>query len=96
MANLPSYPFKTLEFGTPLEVAPGIHWLRMPMPFPLDHINLWLFKFEYSHPLGIRAARVSTNNRISRSKGPIHNPYWVVSVRWFLTSLLYATGHKNN
>jgi glyoxylase-like metal-dependent hydrolase (beta-lactamase superfamily II) len=23
-------------------VAPGIHWLRMPLPFVLDHINLWL------------------------------------------------------
>jgi len=25
-----------------LEVAPGVHWLRMPLPFALDHINLWL------------------------------------------------------
>ena len=25
-----------------VEVAPGIHWLRMPLPFALDHINLWL------------------------------------------------------
>lgn len=25
-----------------LEVAPGIHWLRMALPFALDHINLWL------------------------------------------------------
>jgi glyoxylase-like metal-dependent hydrolase (beta-lactamase superfamily II) len=24
------------------EVAPGVHWLRMPLPFALDHINLWL------------------------------------------------------
>src|SRR5581483_7002129 len=35
-------------FGDPpapaatLEVAPGIAWLRMPLPFALDHINLWL------------------------------------------------------
>lgn len=28
--------------GHPLEVAPGIHWLRMALPFALDHINLWL------------------------------------------------------
>ena len=27
-----------------LEVAPGIHWLRMPLPFALDHINLWLIE----------------------------------------------------
>ena len=28
--------------GKSLEVARGIHWLRMPLPFALDHINLWL------------------------------------------------------
>ena len=25
-----------------IEVAPGVRWLRMPLPFALDHINLWL------------------------------------------------------
>lgn len=25
-----------------IDVAPGIRWLRMPLPFALDHINLWL------------------------------------------------------
>lgn len=29
-----------------LEVAPGIRWLRMPLPFALDHINLWLLEDE--------------------------------------------------
>jgi glyoxylase-like metal-dependent hydrolase (beta-lactamase superfamily II) len=28
--------------GETIEVAPGIQWLRMPLPFQLDHINLWL------------------------------------------------------
>jgi glyoxylase-like metal-dependent hydrolase (beta-lactamase superfamily II) len=28
--------------GEAIEVAPGIHWIRMPLPFALDHINLWL------------------------------------------------------
>jgi glyoxylase-like metal-dependent hydrolase (beta-lactamase superfamily II) len=28
--------------GTCREVAPGVRWLRMPLPFALDHINLWL------------------------------------------------------
>jgi glyoxylase-like metal-dependent hydrolase (beta-lactamase superfamily II) len=28
--------------GTLTEVALGVHWLRMPLPFALDHINLWL------------------------------------------------------
>ncbi|HUX24304.1 MAG TPA: MBL fold metallo-hydrolase, partial [Burkholderiales bacterium] len=30
--------------GTGLEVAPGLRWLRMPLPFALDHINLWLLE----------------------------------------------------
>ena len=30
--------------GETLEIAPGVHWLRMPLPFALDHINLWLLE----------------------------------------------------
>jgi glyoxylase-like metal-dependent hydrolase (beta-lactamase superfamily II) len=30
--------------GGTIEIAPGIHWLRMPLPFALDHINLWLLE----------------------------------------------------
>jgi glyoxylase-like metal-dependent hydrolase (beta-lactamase superfamily II) len=32
------------EPGTSIEVAPGVRWLRMPLPFKLDHINLWLLR----------------------------------------------------
>jgi glyoxylase-like metal-dependent hydrolase (beta-lactamase superfamily II) len=32
------------EGGTLFEVAPGIFWVRMPLPFALDHINLWLVR----------------------------------------------------
>lgn len=28
--------------GEVLEIVPGVHWLRMPLPFVLNHINLWL------------------------------------------------------
>lgn len=31
-----------IETATLKEVAPGVHWLRMPLPFALDHINLWV------------------------------------------------------
>src|SRR4030095_12976012 len=24
-----------------IEVAPGVHWIRMPLPMKLDHINVW-------------------------------------------------------
>jgi glyoxylase-like metal-dependent hydrolase (beta-lactamase superfamily II) len=30
--------------GAVHEVAPGVGWLRMPLPFALDHINLWLLQ----------------------------------------------------
>ncbi|MGH6692223.1 MAG: MBL fold metallo-hydrolase [Gammaproteobacteria bacterium] len=30
--------------ATTIEVAPGIRWLRMPLPFQLNHINLWLLE----------------------------------------------------
>lgn len=37
------YPFPEVPPpGTTIEVAPGIQWLSMPLPFKLDHINLWL------------------------------------------------------
>jgi len=32
--------------GTTIELAPGVRWLRMLLPFALDHINLWLLDDE--------------------------------------------------
>jgi glyoxylase-like metal-dependent hydrolase (beta-lactamase superfamily II) len=37
-----AYPFPNPPApGIAAEVAPGVHWLRMSLPFQLDHINLW-------------------------------------------------------
>jgi glyoxylase-like metal-dependent hydrolase (beta-lactamase superfamily II) len=49
-------PESILEFPRPTppgagetsEIAPGVHWLRMPLPFALDHINLWLLEDDIS------------------------------------------------
>ena len=30
--------------GETVPIAPGVVWLRMPLPFALDHINLWLLE----------------------------------------------------
>lgn len=39
------YPFETPPAaGTTFPVSSGVHWLRMPLPFALDHINLWLLE----------------------------------------------------
>lgn len=35
---------ETPDDGSTFEVADGVHWLRMPLPFALDHINLWLLE----------------------------------------------------
>lgn len=32
------------ETGSTVTVAPGIKWIRMGLPFALDHINLWLIR----------------------------------------------------
>jgi len=37
------YPFAAPPApGEACAVAPGVLWIRMPLPFALDHINLWL------------------------------------------------------
>ena len=32
------------EPGSTMELAEGVRWIRMPLPFALDHINLWLLR----------------------------------------------------
>jgi len=31
-------------YGETLNIAEGVHWLRMPLPMELEHINLWLLE----------------------------------------------------
>ncbi len=36
------YPYpEPPPHGQSLEVAPGVRWIRMPLPYTLNHINLW-------------------------------------------------------
>ncbi|MCX8017320.1 MAG: hypothetical protein N2690_05405, partial [Rhodocyclaceae bacterium] len=44
--NAPALPETIARgFGLQGEVAPGIGWLRLPLPFkPEDHINVWLIE----------------------------------------------------
>jgi glyoxylase-like metal-dependent hydrolase (beta-lactamase superfamily II) len=42
-----AYPFQDRPVvGQVVEIRPGVLWLRMPMPFALDHINLWAIRDE--------------------------------------------------
>ena len=45
------------EPGTLQEVAAGIFWLRMPLPFDLDHINLYLLEDNQNGQEGFRVNR---------------------------------------
>lgn len=41
------YPeFAMPNAGNLTEISDGVGWVRMPLPFALDHINLWLLKDE--------------------------------------------------
>ncbi len=46
------YPFgDTLPaLGAAMQLVPGIRWIRMALPFSLDHINLWLLRDEMEDP----------------------------------------------
>lgn len=45
--NSISYPVASPpEYGETLEIADGVHWLRMPLPMSLNHINLYLVEGE--------------------------------------------------
>ena len=48
--NAMAYPFgdTLVEPGKTMEIGPGIFWIRMPLPFALDHINLWLLRDQFN------------------------------------------------
>ena len=40
-----TYPFPDPPApGEVIEVAPGILWVRMPLPFRLNHVNIYLIE----------------------------------------------------
>ncbi|MCQ8895777.1 MBL fold metallo-hydrolase [Limnobacter humi] len=43
--------FEPPTLGQPVPVAPGILWLRLPLPFALDHINVWLIEEAHQYTL---------------------------------------------
>lgn len=40
------------EAGQTIEIAPGVLWIRMGLPFALNHINLWLIEDDYQTDQG--------------------------------------------
>jgi glyoxylase-like metal-dependent hydrolase (beta-lactamase superfamily II) len=40
-----SYPLDAVpETGAAVDILPGLKWLRLPLPFLLNHINVWLLR----------------------------------------------------
>ncbi|MES2151597.1 MAG: MBL fold metallo-hydrolase [Pseudomonadota bacterium] len=48
-------------------LAPGLRWLRMPLPFALDHINLWLLEDEREGEAGWAAVDCGVANDATRA-----------------------------
>jgi glyoxylase-like metal-dependent hydrolase (beta-lactamase superfamily II) len=42
------------DAGAVMELAPGVFWLRMGLPFALNHINLWLLRDAFDNGTGKR------------------------------------------
>lgn len=57
------YPFEGLPTtGDAFPVAPGVYWLRMPLPLALNHINLWALEDGHGWTLvdtGMQTAQIA-------------------------------------
>jgi glyoxylase-like metal-dependent hydrolase (beta-lactamase superfamily II) len=54
--------------GQTLEIAQGIYWIRMALPFALDHINLWLLKDQINGTDGWTIVDCCLDNPQARSQ----------------------------
>lgn len=71
-----SYPWPNPpEPGQTVEVAPGLLWLRLPLPYQLNHVNVYLI----AHAGGWAVVDTGLSNDLSRSswdavlRGPLRN-----------------------
>ena len=64
------YPWGTAlpATGASVEIAPGVRWLRMGLPFALDHINLWLLRDEVDGRRGWSAVDTCVDRPQSRAQ----------------------------
>jgi glyoxylase-like metal-dependent hydrolase (beta-lactamase superfamily II) len=62
------YPWpETPPPGTAIAVAPGVYWLSMPLPFQLDHINLWLVQEDTQEEAGWTVVDTGIGNGETRA-----------------------------
>ena len=53
--------------GSTIEVAPGVRWIRMDLPFALNHINLWLLRDEIDGRQGWTIVDCGISNELTRA-----------------------------
>ena len=63
-----TYPWADVPgAGTVTTLRAGVHWLRMPLPFALDHINLWLLDDEIDGRAGFTAIDCGISSEPTRA-----------------------------
>lgn len=64
------YPFGEMlpDQGQALEVAPGVKWIRMALPFALNHISLWLVRDVQAGREGWTAVDCCISSETSRAQ----------------------------
>ena len=66
--------------GHAVAVAPGILWVRMPLPFALNHINIWLLEADAGNRLELFQIWVNLPAK-SKFAAPYFTMYAPVDVR---------------
>ncbi|NLB31831.1 MAG: MBL fold metallo-hydrolase [Alcaligenaceae bacterium] len=63
-----AYPFgeELPSEGCTIEVAPGLKWIRLPLPFALDHVNCWLIADEFEGTKGWTIVDCGINKPVVR------------------------------
>lgn len=55
------------ESGRAIELRPGVKWLRMSLPFTLDHVNLWLLRDRFRGQEGWTVVDCGIDHEASRA-----------------------------
>jgi glyoxylase-like metal-dependent hydrolase (beta-lactamase superfamily II) len=72
-----TYPFEAPAPGSFTTVAPGVHWIRLTLPFRLDHINVWALEDGDGWTLvdtGIRTEENVATWKALRATPPLDKP----------------------
>src|SRR5258708_2804796 len=78
------YPFEAPpQRGQTLEVAPGVLWIRMPLPYALDHINLWAIDDGQGWAIVDTGARTDEGVATDRKSTRLNSSHQIISYAVF-------------